>query len=114
LGNLFLFVSRGKDRLKIFYWDRDGFALWYKRLEEGVFKLPAVKHAGASVELGAEGWWWGQGSSSGAGFFSRLPVIWWLIVLPDLASMTSMYQPSDSLTRMVTCWLSEVRFKALW
>jgi len=52
-GNLFLFVGRGKDRMKILYWDRDGFCLWYKRLEEGAFKLPAVKHAGASVELKA-------------------------------------------------------------
>jgi transposase len=52
-GNLFLFVGRGKDRMKILYWDRDGFCLWYKRLEEGAFKLPAVKNAGASVELSA-------------------------------------------------------------
>ena len=52
-GHLFLFVGRGKDRLKILYWDSDGFAVWYKRLEEGTFRLPAARSAGASVEIKA-------------------------------------------------------------
>ena len=52
-GHLFLFVGRDRDRLKLLYWDSDGFALWYKRLEEGTFRLPPAKVGGASVELKA-------------------------------------------------------------
>jgi transposase len=52
-GHLFLFVGRRRDRLKLLYWDRDGYALWYKRLEKGTFRMPVAKPDAASIELKA-------------------------------------------------------------
>ena len=50
-GALFLFVNRRRDRLKILYWDGDGLAIWYRRLEQGTFQLPSCEQEATAVQI---------------------------------------------------------------
>jgi transposase len=50
-GALFLFVNRRRDRMKVLYWDGDGLAIWYRRLEQGTFQVPASNEQLKAIEI---------------------------------------------------------------
>jgi transposase len=50
-GHLFVFFGRGGDRVKMLFWDRTGFVMYYKRLERGIFHRPTSKTSSNVLEL---------------------------------------------------------------
>ncbi len=54
-GHLFVFRSRRGDRVKLLWWEGDGLALYYRRLEKGTFRFPAAAGTEArSIEISAQ------------------------------------------------------------
>jgi transposase len=52
-GHLFVFVGKGKDKLKILFWDRNGYVLYFKRLNRGRFQLPVGDERRTRVQMEA-------------------------------------------------------------
>jgi transposase len=53
-GHLYLFANKRRDRLKLLYWDRSGFAIWAKRLEAGTFAIPLGEPGAKRFEITVE------------------------------------------------------------
>lgn len=56
-GALFVFCNKKRDKLKALYWDKTGFALWYKRLEQDKFNWPR-RHVDRTIAVTQEQWEW--------------------------------------------------------
>ena len=50
-GDMFLFLNRRRDRIKIMWWDGDGLAIFMKRLEAGTYQIPAVAPDDVSLQM---------------------------------------------------------------
>jgi transposase len=53
-GHLSVFVGKAHDKVKVLYWDQNGFVLYMKRLERGHFQMPVVGEQRTKVELQSE------------------------------------------------------------
>lgn len=53
-GDIFIFLNRRRDRIKLLVWDQNGFAIYYKRLERGTYELPIENGPSGSIYITRE------------------------------------------------------------
>jgi len=52
-GGVYIFVNRKRNQIKLLTWEGDGLAIYYKRLEKGVYELPSITHGSNTASIDA-------------------------------------------------------------
>lgn len=50
-GEVFIFINKRRDRIKLLHWEPGGFMLYYKRLESGTIELPRWSHMASGYQI---------------------------------------------------------------
>ena len=50
-GDIFIFLNKHRTHIKLLLWEGDGFALYYKRLEQGTYELPVCNDSDSSMHI---------------------------------------------------------------
>jgi transposase len=53
-GDVFIFINKRCNQVKLLHWQGDGYAIYYKRLEKGTYELPQLTHESSLVKLKAQ------------------------------------------------------------
>jgi len=50
-GEVFIFINKRRNQIKLLHWEQGGFILYYKRLEQGTFEIPKINYDTESCYL---------------------------------------------------------------
>jgi transposase len=53
-GDVFIFINKERNQIKLLLWEGDGFGLYHKRLEKGTYELPAYHNNTGSIQISSE------------------------------------------------------------
>jgi transposase len=53
-GDVFMFINKKRNQIKLLLWEGDGFSLYYKRLEQGTYELPAINENSNSINISSQ------------------------------------------------------------
>jgi transposase len=53
-GDIFIFINKRRNQIKLLHWEGDGLSMYYKRLEKGTYEIPEKAESGGSVKMNSE------------------------------------------------------------